>query len=82
MHKVFVLFSLSIAHERRQLLVALLPNVKKLNGGAPIGNAEREDAERAFIRRYVIEEAEKPERCTKISQFYKCFSNNVFQCLN
>lgn len=51
-----------LAHERRQLLVALLPNVRKLNGGAPISNTEREDAERAFIRKYIQEEGEKPER--------------------
>lgn len=50
------------AHERRQLLVALLPNVKKLNGGAPISHTEREDAERAFIRKFIQEEGEKPER--------------------
>lgn len=50
-----------LAHERRQLLVALLPNVKKLNGGAPITYTEREDAERAFVRRYIQQE-NKPER--------------------
>ena len=41
-----------IAHERRQFLVAMLPGIKKLNGGAPISMEEREDAERAFIRRF------------------------------
>lgn len=58
---LFVLI-ITTAHERRQLLVALLPNVKKLNGGAKIANTEREDAERAFIRRFVQEEGDKPER--------------------
>ncbi|ODM92743.1 Tubulin-specific chaperone cofactor E-like protein [Orchesella cincta] len=49
------------AHERRQLVVALLPNVKKLNGGAPISHTEREDSERAFIRRFSQQEC-RPER--------------------
>ena len=30
----------------------MLPGIKKLNGGAPISMEEREDAERAFIRRF------------------------------
>lgn len=49
------------AHERRQLVVALLPNIKKLNGGAPISHTEREDSERAFIRRFSPQE-DKPDR--------------------
>lgn len=44
-------------HERRQLLIARLPNVTILNGGGVIGADEREAAERAFIRYYM----EKPE---------------------
>ncbi|XP_029029141.1 tubulin-specific chaperone cofactor E-like protein [Betta splendens] len=38
-------------HERRSLLLAQLPSVKVLNGGA-VSNGEREDAERFFIRFY------------------------------
>lgn len=44
-------------HERRQLLIARLPNVLMLNGGGSIEPQEREDAERAFIRYYM----ERPE---------------------
>ena len=51
----------SLAHERRQLLVALLKNVKKLNGGAPIPTTEREAAERAFIRHFGTQD-KKPQR--------------------
>lgn len=46
------LLSEMTAHERRQYLVAMLPNIKKLNGGAPISLEEREDSERAFLRRF------------------------------
>ncbi|KAK9891579.1 hypothetical protein WA026_015537 [Henosepilachna vigintioctopunctata] len=50
-------------HERRQLLIARLPNVETLNGGGKIGNDERESAERAFIRYYMDKpESERPER--------------------
>lgn len=47
----------STEHERRQLLIARLPQVTILNGGGVIGHDEREDAERAFIRYYM----QKPE---------------------
>lgn len=50
-------------HERRQLLIARLPNVEILNGGGIIERDEREDAERAFIRYYMDKpESERPER--------------------
>lgn len=50
-------------HERRQLLIARLPNVETLNGGGVISCEEREDAERAFIRYYMDKpEADRPER--------------------
>ncbi|XP_069682915.1 tubulin-specific chaperone cofactor E-like protein isoform X2 [Periplaneta americana] len=50
-------------HERRQLLIARLPNVQTLNGGGLIGEEEREDAERAFIRYYMDKpESDRPER--------------------
>lgn len=39
-------------HERRQLTIARLPNVKRLNGGGDIGAKEREEAERNFMRRF------------------------------
>lgn len=44
-------------HERRQLLIARLPNITVLNGGGEISAEEREDSERAFIRYYM----DKPE---------------------
>ncbi|XP_067631013.1 tubulin-specific chaperone cofactor E-like protein [Eurosta solidaginis] len=50
-------------HERRQLLIARLPNVSLLNGGGIISADEREDAERAFIRHYMDKpEWERPKR--------------------
>ena len=50
-------------HERRQLLIARLPNITVLNGGGPISDQEREDAERAFIRYYIEKpESDRPER--------------------
>ncbi|GJQ78831.1 hypothetical protein Trydic_g2673 [Trypoxylus dichotomus] len=50
-------------HERRQLLIARLPNVEMLNGGGNIEHDEREDAERAFIRYYMDKpESDRPER--------------------
>lgn len=50
-------------HERRQLLIARLPNVTILNGGGVISADEREDAERAFIRHYMDKpESERPAR--------------------
>ncbi|KAF5293868.1 hypothetical protein FQR65_LT10971 [Abscondita terminalis] len=50
-------------HERRQLLIARLPNVETLNGGGKIEDDEREDAERTFIRYYMDKpESDRPER--------------------
>lgn len=50
-------------HERRQLLIARLPNIQTLNGGGVISYEEREDAERAFIRYYMDKpESDRPER--------------------
>lgn len=49
-------------HERRSLLLAQLPSVVVLNGGA-VSDGEREDAERFFIRYYQdCPEQELPER--------------------
>ncbi|XP_063993981.1 tubulin-specific chaperone cofactor E-like protein [Diachasmimorpha longicaudata] len=54
-------------HERRQLLIARLPNVETLNGGGIISSQEREDAERAFIRYYMDKpEADRPERYAEL----------------
>ncbi|XP_051157145.1 tubulin-specific chaperone cofactor E-like protein [Leptopilina boulardi] len=54
-------------HERRQLLIARLPNVETLNGGGVISSQEREDAERAFIRYYMEKpEADRPERYAEL----------------
>ncbi|XP_072049673.1 tubulin-specific chaperone cofactor E-like protein isoform X2 [Amphiura filiformis] len=46
--------------ERRQLCIARLGNVTRLNG-SQVKDTEREDAERAFIR-YYMDSATKPER--------------------
>lgn len=55
-------------HERRQLLIARLPNVEMLNGGGNIEDDEREDAERAFIRYYLDKpESDRPDRLVSIS---------------
>lgn len=54
-------------HERRQLLIARLPNIRTLNGGGEIGVDDREDAERAFIRHYMDKaESDRPERFVNI----------------
>ncbi|KAM7342194.1 tubulin folding cofactor E like protein mlt isoform 1-T3 [Cochliomyia hominivorax] len=54
-------------HERRQLLIARLPNVAILNGGGIITADEREDAERAFIRHYMDKpEHERPLRYNQL----------------
>lgn len=53
-------------YERRQLLVARLPQVRVLNGG-PVEIRERDDAERAFIRHYAeIPEADRPSRYNEL----------------
>ncbi|XP_030383795.1 tubulin-specific chaperone cofactor E-like protein [Scaptodrosophila lebanonensis] len=54
-------------HERRQLLIARLPNVAMLNGGGLISSDERIDAERAFIRYYMDKpENERPARYAEL----------------
>lgn len=61
----------STEHERRQLLIARLPYVEKLNGGGVISADEREDAERAFIRYYLEKpEADRPERYNELIQIH------------
>lgn len=58
-------------HERRQLLIARLPNVQTLNGGGVISADEREDAERAFIRYYMDKpESDRPERYFELVQIH------------
>ncbi|KAF7282023.1 tubulin folding cofactor E like protein mlt [Rhynchophorus ferrugineus] len=58
-------------HERRQLLIARLPNVQTLNGGGQISEEEREDAERAFIRYYMDKpESDRPERYFELVQIH------------
>ncbi|CAG9804600.1 unnamed protein product [Chironomus riparius] len=57
----------STEHERRQFVIARLPNVEILNGGGRIGFEEREDAERAFIRYYMQKpESERPARYSEL----------------
>ncbi|XP_065201611.1 tubulin-specific chaperone cofactor E-like protein isoform X2 [Planococcus citri] len=61
------LFGEYTKHERRQLLIARLPNIRVLNGGGEITSEEREDAERAFIRYYMDKpESDRPERYTEL----------------
>nr|XP_016929002.1 tubulin-specific chaperone cofactor E-like protein [Drosophila suzukii] len=58
-------------HERRQLLIARLPNVEMLNGGGKITNDERVDSERAFVRYYMDKpEDERPERYEELQQIH------------
>ncbi|GAB0098971.1 tubulin-specific chaperone cofactor E-like protein [Sergentomyia squamirostris] len=57
----------STEHERRQLLIARLPQVQTLNGGGMVGAEEREDSERAFIRYYMDKpESDRPERYSEL----------------
>nr|CAG4641669.1 EOG090X05JJ [Eurycercus lamellatus] len=55
------LFCKLTEHERRQLTIARLPNLRRLNGGCDIGHKEREESERNFIRRFNNFET-KPKR--------------------
>lgn len=55
------LFRTLTEHERRQLTIARLPNLRRLNGGSDISDKEREQSERNFIRRFHDSEA-KPSR--------------------
>jgi hypothetical protein len=55
----------STGHERRQFVIARLPQIEILNGGGRIGSEEREDAERAFIRYYM----EKPEHERPLARY-------------
>ncbi|PIK40436.1 hypothetical protein BSL78_22719 [Apostichopus japonicus] len=55
--------------ESRQLVVARLPHVTKLNN-SPISEPEREDAERAFIRKF-MDSTEKPKRYEELSSVHK-----------
>ncbi|XP_050419874.1 tubulin-specific chaperone cofactor E-like protein [Adelges cooleyi] len=58
-------------HERRQLLIARLPSIQTLNGGAEITPEEREDAERFLIRFYMEKpEAERPDRYNELLQVH------------
>eukprot|EP00112_Aurelia_sp_Birch-Aquarium-sp1_P010220 Seg2192.4 transcript_id=Seg2192.4/GoldUCD/mRNA.D3Y31 product="Tubulin-specific chaperone cofactor E-like protein" protein_id=Seg2192.4/GoldUCD/D3Y31 len=56
------------ANRRRQLFIARLPTVKKLNGSV-INETEREDAERMFIRHHMDDE-EPPERYHKLVEVH------------
>ena len=51
---------------RRQHVIARLPNIKILNGGDPISETEREQAERAFIREHLDSPVTRPERWTEL----------------
>ncbi|EDW02037.1 tubulin-specific chaperone cofactor E-like protein [Drosophila grimshawi] len=58
-------------HERRQLLIARLPNVSMLNGGGKISVDERVDAERAFVRHYMNKpESERPARYAELLEVH------------
>ena len=56
------------ANKRRQLFIARLSTVKKLNGSF-ISETEREDAERMFIRHHMDDE-EPPERYHKLVEVH------------
>ena len=50
---------------RRQHVIARLPNIQLLNGGDPISETEREQAERAFIREF-LDQPSRPDRWTEL----------------
>ena len=57
--------------DRRQHMIARLPNILTLNGGDQISEIEREQAERAFIRHFLDMEAEeRPERWSELVQIH------------
>ncbi|KAK7588200.1 hypothetical protein V9T40_005445 [Parthenolecanium corni] len=65
------LFADYTKHERRQLLIARLPNITVLNGGGEISTEEREDSERAFIRYYMDKpESDRPERYNELIRIH------------
>jgi len=55
-------FFIFLENDRRDLLIALLPKIKKLNGGAEIDPDEREGAERAYIRIFLNPSIPKTSR--------------------
>ncbi|KAJ8034803.1 Tubulin-specific chaperone cofactor E-like protein [Holothuria leucospilota] len=57
------------AKESRQLVIARLPRITKLNN-SPIFEAEREDAERHLIRKY-MDEPDKPKRYEELFAMHK-----------
>jgi len=59
--QIFTVDKTLTEHERRQLTIARLPNLRRLNGGSDISDKEREQSERNFIRRFHDSEA-KPCR--------------------
>nr|CAG4640835.1 EOG090X05JJ [Eulimnadia texana] len=59
------LFHKLTEHERRQLTIARLPNIRVLNGGGLIGTEEREKAERSFLRLF-HSSAVKPPRYNEL----------------
>nr|CAG4648637.1 EOG090X05JJ [Polyphemus pediculus] len=61
------LFRKLTEHERREMTIARLPNVSRLNGGTNISEKEREKAERNFLRRYHDRET-KPTRYEELVQ--------------
>ncbi|XP_071175636.1 tubulin-specific chaperone cofactor E-like protein isoform X2 [Mytilus edulis] len=54
--------------ERRQNIVARLPNITKLNG-SPVHEQEREEAERAYIRNFLDAES-KPQRFYELEEIH------------
>lgn len=67
--------------ERRQKIVARLPNITKLNG-SPIYEQEREEAERAYIRQFLDEEV-KPKRLEldRVQKYSLCSPPQGTPCL-
>lgn len=64
-------------HERREMTVARLPNLRRLNGGGDISAKEREEAERNFLRRFHDSEV-KPPRSWNFFQLVLIFENLSF----
>nr|CAG4650130.1 EOG090X05JJ [Sida crystallina] len=74
------LFQKLTEHERRQLTIARLPNIQRLNGGCQISAQEREGAERHFIRQYQDREIQ-PARFTELMNLYGEVQKLVDVCL-
>ena len=64
---------------KRQHVIARLPNIQLLNGGDPISETEREQAERAFIRDFLDSPSSRPERWTELVSVHGMLGGSLVQ---